>query len=130
MTRVLIFEDEPIGQAVLSSALRRLGFPDIASAANGAAGLAMFDRMTPPPDLIVCDIFMPEKDGIEIVNALCSRKYGGALILITGGDTQYLQIAETMAIGNQLKYLGKLGKPLNEVALEKMCEPLQRGGKA
>lgn len=120
MTRVLVFEDESTGLPTLVATLRRLGAGDIASAPDGVAGLAIFDRMKPPPALVVCDIFMPEKDGIEIVNALVERRYSGDLILVSNGDTQLLQIAETIAMGCGLNYLGRLEKPLDEVMVENL----------
>lgn len=117
MTRVLVFEDEVICQEMTQLALHRLGIPDITLAPDGATGLKIFDYMAPKPNLIICDIFMPEKDGIEIVGALVKRKFTGGLILLTGADAQFLHIAKTIAISNGLNYLGWLGKPFNDEAL-------------
>ena len=60
---------------------------------------------------------MLEKDGIEIVSALAERKFAGGLILISGGDGQFLKIARTIAIKSGLDVLGPLIKPFNEDAL-------------
>lgn len=122
MTRVLVFEDEPISQEIARRALQRLGISDIAFATDGQAGLKILDRMEPSPDLILCDIFMPEKDGIEIVSALAKRQFKGGLILITGADAQLLRVAQTIALRRNLRFLGALGKPLVDAQLADILE--------
>lgn len=117
MKRVLVFEDELISQELARRALNRLGITRIEFASDGSQGLQILDDMPSQPDLIILDIFMPEKDGIEIVNALIERKFAGGLILVTGADAQYLRIAKIIATQNGLQYLGWIGKPLKDEAL-------------
>jgi YesN/AraC family two-component response regulator len=69
---------------------------------------------------------MPEMDGIEIVNALVERKFAGGLILVTGADTQFLQVAKTMAQDAGLRYLDAICKPLTDEALAPLLERLGR----
>jgi response regulator of citrate/malate metabolism len=122
MKRVLVFEDELSSQEIARRAFQRVGITDIAFAADGEAGLNILDRMEPKPDLILCDIFMPEKDGIEIVSALVERKFAGGLILISSGDPTMLTIAQLLAKNGKIQLLGALFKPLNEQALAKAIE--------
>ena len=103
-------------------ALTRLGISDIAVATDGKSGLKLFESMVACPDVIVCDIFMPEKDGIEIVNALAERSYRGGVIFASSGDEQFLKIATTMAIKAGLNVLGSLTKPLRDEALQSCLE--------
>ena len=119
MNSVLVFEDDLISQELAKRALQRLGISNIAFAANGSLGLKMLDSMEYQPNLIILDIFMPEKDGIEIVNALVERKFKGGVVLVTGADLQYLHIAKTIAVGNGLQYLGWLSKPLSDEDLSR-----------
>jgi CheY-like chemotaxis protein len=126
MTSVLVLEDDAFCKEIAELALRRAGITDIAFASDGATGLRMLDRMQPRPDLILCDIFMPEMDGIEIVNALVERKFAGGLILVTGADTQFLQVAKTMAQEAGLRYLDAICKPLTDEALAPLLERLGR----
>lgn len=118
MTFVLVFEDDEFSQEIVQRALHRLGISNITFAAAGAKGLKMLDGMVPPPELVICDIFMPGKDGIEIVNALVERKFVGGLILVSGADMQYLHIAKTIAISHGLHFLGCISKPLRDDELE------------
>jgi CheY-like chemotaxis protein len=117
MKRVLVFEDELSSQEIARRSLNRIGITDIAFAPDGKTGLAIFDRMEPKPDCILCDIFMPEKDGIEIVSDLAERHFKGGLILITGADAQFIKVAKIIAIEKGLHFLGTLEKPLVEAQL-------------
>jgi CheY-like chemotaxis protein len=115
---VLVVDDEESSQQLARMALEQLGFRDIAVVGDGAAALHALNGMARQPDFVVCDIFMPESDGIELVKALAERKYQGGLVLITGGDSQYLVIAKRIARFHGLKLLASLAKPLRVEALE------------
>lgn len=117
MTHVLVFEDDLISQEIAKRALHRLGISNVTFTTDGVTGLQILDGMAPAPELIICDIFMPGKDGIEIVNALVERKFTGGLVLVTGADMQYLQIAKTIAVSHGLHFLGWISKPVTDEAL-------------
>lgn len=117
MLTALVFEDELFSQEIARRALHRSGISNITFATDGATGLKILDGTAPAPKLIICDIFIPGKDGIEIVNALAERKFSGGLILVTGADMQYLLIAKTIAISRGLHLLGCISKPLSDDAL-------------
>jgi signal transduction histidine kinase/CheY-like chemotaxis protein len=65
--RVLAIDDEPAALDLIEAAAVPAGFV-LARAKSGAEGLAMA-RAT-PPDLIICDLLMPELDGFEVIAAL------------------------------------------------------------
>lgn len=109
---VLVVDDEESSQQIARIALERIGFKDIVVVDDGAIAVRTFDRMARKPDFVVCDIFMPESDGIEFVTALATRHFTGGLVLVTGGDSQYLVIAKRIARFHGLKLLGSLTKPL------------------
>ncbi|MDB6028469.1 MAG: two component transcriptional regulator, LuxR family [Verrucomicrobiales bacterium] len=69
MKRILIIEDEPAMRANLREMLEMEGFqPQLA--ANGREGLATARSLQ--PDLILCDVLMPELDGHGVLSALRS----------------------------------------------------------
>ncbi len=61
---ILALDDEPFMLGVLLHMLGRLGFDGVAAAENGASALAAL-ASTRPPNLILCDLNMPEMDGVE-----------------------------------------------------------------
>ena len=79
MTTILIIEDEVQTKKVLLDSLRFEGFRAIA-ADNGRAGLDLAQKHR--PNLIVCDIMMPEMDGYEVLSALRKQKSTTAIPII------------------------------------------------
>lgn len=67
MKKILIIEDEPTTRDNLCEILELEGFTPLA-AANGKTGMATALREL--PDLILCDVTMPELDGHGVLSAL------------------------------------------------------------
>ena len=123
MMRVLVLEDEWSSQEITLRALQGIGISNVTFATNGTHGLKILDGAQEPPDLILCDVFMPEMDGIEFVTTLAERGFAGKLIFITGMDPQFIQVAQTIAVGAGLRYLGAVFKPLTDAALLELLSP-------
>jgi signal transduction histidine kinase/CheY-like chemotaxis protein len=64
---VLAIDDEPAALDLIQGSLQPLGF-GIRRAASALEGLAL--ARTSPPDLVICDLLMPEIDGFEVVSQL------------------------------------------------------------
>jgi two-component system, chemotaxis family, chemotaxis protein CheY len=69
-TRVLVVEDDPGTQTLLRKQLGAKGF-DVQIATNGFDALMQLEKST--PDLILCDVNMPELDGIGFVRAIKAK---------------------------------------------------------
>ena len=65
--KILVIEDEADLRANVSRFLKAEGF-EVVAAANGAAGVET--AIAQMPDLIVCDITMPEMDGFGVLFSL------------------------------------------------------------
>lgn len=76
MKTVLIIEDETPTRNIFLKCLEFEGFR-VFGASNGAAGMELAQRHH--PDLIVCDIMMPDMDGYSVLSAL-RRSYDTAAI--------------------------------------------------
>jgi phosphoserine phosphatase RsbU/P len=63
MFRILIVDDDPAVQLVLTRLLRRQGY-EVEVATNGEEGLAQAQNLHPA--LIICDWMMPRMNGIEV----------------------------------------------------------------
>jgi DNA-binding response OmpR family regulator len=68
--RVLVVEDDAGTQTLLRKQLSAKGF-EVTVAHNGLDGLMQLESAT--PDVIVCDINMPELDGIGFVRAIKAK---------------------------------------------------------
>jgi len=67
MARILIIDDEPIIRDVLIETLEREGYETVA-ASDGNDGIKIHQEN--PADLIITDLIMPEKEGIETIMEL------------------------------------------------------------
>ncbi|MEE4355960.1 MAG: response regulator [Desulfococcaceae bacterium] len=65
--RILVVDDEPDFAAIVQKNLKKEGF-DVEVAYDG--GQAMSKIKAHPPDAIVLDVMMPEKDGYEVCKEL------------------------------------------------------------
>jgi DNA-binding response OmpR family regulator len=61
--RILVIEDDPVGRSLLTDYLVARGYAVIA-ATNGAEGLELAKLVR--PDLVLCDVLLPKKNGFEI----------------------------------------------------------------
>lgn len=82
MARILVVDDEPDIRALLEMTLR-LGGHEVVPAADGNEALAR-QRET-PADLVLVDIFMPEKEGIETIIELRQSFPRLPIIAMSGG---------------------------------------------
>lgn len=82
MAKLLVIEDDPAVRFSLLAALQALGH-DVDAAANGVEGVARCRESH--YDLIITDLIMPEKDGVETILELKLEKPGLKIIAISGG---------------------------------------------
>ncbi|HEX4462713.1 MAG TPA: response regulator [Polyangia bacterium] len=64
---ILVLEDEPAVQTLLKKQLTAHGF-NVTVAGDGLDGLMKLESMK--PDLIICDVMMPNLDGMGFVKAI------------------------------------------------------------
>jgi DNA-binding response OmpR family regulator len=65
--KALVLEDEEAVQALLRKQLTSQGF-EVTLAADGLDGLMKLESMR--PDIIICDVMMPNLDGMAFVKAI------------------------------------------------------------
>ncbi|MFZ6693499.1 response regulator [Undibacterium sp. SXout20W] len=121
---VMIVDDDDFQIEFVSDLLTELGIKKITTALGGEIGLALFDRSNPKPDLLLCDIQMPDIDGFEFMKKLGDRHYAGGVILMSGQGAKVLYSASLVAQLARQHFLGTLEKPLEKesllAAIEKM----------
>ena len=96
MARILLIEDYDLVRGLLRETLELAGHAVI-EARTGAEGLDLFRKGG--ADLVITDIVMPDKDGIDVVRALREQVPPVPIIAISGaGDSaeDYLDLAYRM----------------------------------
>jgi len=82
MARILVIDDDELFREFVQQALADAGF-EVISAGDGDEGLRMFTEI--PFDLVVCDVLMPIKDGLETIRAIRRISARLPIITMTGG---------------------------------------------
>jgi YesN/AraC family two-component response regulator len=82
MAKILVIDDEPSIAIMLKKMLEKAGH-EIEIALNGNEGLNLVDKFQ--PELLITDIVMPEKEGLELIFDLRKKKPELKIIAISGG---------------------------------------------
>ena len=97
MSKILVLEDDAKLSEVLRETLEAAGH-EVTEAPDGDVGLKQFKLA--PADLVIADIFMPEKDGLEVIRELKSDFPDVKIIAISGGGGfETLMMVLAMAAG-------------------------------
>ena len=95
MAEILVIEDDVEVRNLLGALLRRAGH-EVVEAENGQQGIHQF--RTHPADLIITDLFMPVKEGLETIVDLRREFPDLKIIAISGGHREgtgnYLKAAQ------------------------------------
>jgi DNA-binding response OmpR family regulator len=93
MAKILIVDDDPRLRGTLVQVLTRAGH-ELVEAQDGQDGLNQFRAHR--PILVVIDILMPVKEGLETIRELRADAPGVAIIAMSGGDPLFLDIAKML----------------------------------
>jgi len=89
MMKVLIIEDEPSVSYYLREVVVTLGHA-AESVGDGALAVDVFNKFK--PDLVICDIRMPHKDGFQILEEIRRRDHEVIFIMMTGYGSEEFAI--------------------------------------
>jgi CheY-like chemotaxis protein len=94
---VFVIDDDVSLQAMLGIALRQAGY-DVEFASDGEEALQRLETLQPA--MILCDIMMPEMDGVQFFEAIRERlRYEGIPIIIMTALTRRAWFADLEAEG-------------------------------
>ena len=72
---ILVIDDEAFMRTLIVRILTEIGVADVITARDGAEALEKLAEENTLPDLIICDLEMPEMDGFEFVRRLRSHDH-------------------------------------------------------
>ncbi|MBF0613074.1 MAG: response regulator [Magnetococcales bacterium] len=126
MANILIIDDDEAIRMLLIHQLQKLGHSVIA-AENGFQ--ALHRLTTTSVDLIITDIFMPEKDGFEFLMEFIRQPPSGVnpntigIIAMTGGS-RILDIPQVLRMARRLGAVETIQKPFTMAELQKKVDLL------
>jgi len=97
MAHILVVDDDSMDRSLLRLALESEGH-QVEEARDGVEGVALAHDGR--PDLVITDIFMPNKDGLEVIRELRAA-YPALKIITISGDSR-LQGAPMLEISERL----------------------------
>lgn len=99
---ILIIDDDEQIRAFLRLVLEEAGYR-VMEAANGQEGLRQF-RQTPTA-LVITDLLMPDRDGLEVTMALHRESPQVKIIVLTGGsgELDFLDAAKLLGAHRTMK---------------------------
>ena len=115
MANILVIDDDAAILDMLCQTLEREGY-GVVTAFNGKEGMKIYREK--PTDLIITDIIMPEKEGVETIRELTKEFPNIKIIALSGGGRigaeDYLHIAKMLGAQRTLT------KPIERKELLKM----------
>ena len=87
MSRVLIIEDDAPLRAIFRRILEQAGHM-VFDAPDGRKGMALWHREQ--TDVVVTDLYMPEKDGVEVLLEMKRFATQTKIVVMSGGGTKGL----------------------------------------
>ncbi len=112
MKKILVVEDDPVNQMILTDFLAANGYQTVA-AGSGPEGIERFDREA--PDLCLVDVQLPRKNGFELVREIKGRGKPVPVLLMSAAYNDQDQSTRTIQIGALAD--GYLSKPFDLVHL-------------
>lgn len=118
--KILVVDDESFVLNLTVRVLNKLGYDNVETANNGNVALGKLISAETEFDLIICDLNMPEMDGVAFMRHAADGDFKGGMILLSGEDERMLQTAYQLASAQNLHVLGAIPKPLKPDLLEEL----------
>ncbi|WP_010485304.1 two-component system response regulator RssB [Pseudomonas sp. S9] len=106
---LLIIDDDQVVRASLAAYLEDSGFI-VLQASNGLQGLEVFEQKH--PDLVICDLRMPQVDGLELIRRINALGSETPIIVVSGAGVM-TDVVEALRLGAA----DYLIKPLEDLAV-------------
>jgi len=106
MKKILVIDDSTFMQYVIKTALEKHNF-SYQIANNGEQALDLLRNVTSFPDLILCDIFMPEMSGVEFKNSISKDERLQRIPFVFMSGDEKPQVIEERSIRENCSFLIK-----------------------
>jgi len=118
---VLIVDDDQLLRTLLKDALQDVPCT-VREAANGDLALSLIEQATPA--VVILDLIMPGKSGLEVLKLLKARKVTSKVIVVSALDSEKL-VQSAMADGAN----GYLVKPFHPLDVQNVVRAALEGSK-
>lgn len=117
--KILIVEDDDFQRKMIMHMLRGIGASLVQGVGDGRQALDLIRAVSDEVvDLVICDLNMPEMDGLEFLRHLSEDARGIAIIIVSALDRKLIASAGRMARMYGVRLLGAIEKPVMPDRLE------------
>lgn len=109
--KILIIDDDELIRMACRNLLQKAGYQTI-EATNGNDGVSLFAKEN--PDLVITDMLMPDKEGLETISEIKALNKNAKIIAISGGGNT-----------KNMTFLGLARKLGAQATLDKPIKPAQ-----
>lgn len=136
---VLLVDDDAFQLAWMSELFASVGITSVLTAQSAMEGLELYRNSVPTPDVVVCDLCMPQVDGMDFLRLLAKERCHADILIVSGHnrtppddpnwglahyDGPILHLAGKMAHVQGLRVRGTFEKPITREKVQAMVELL------
>ena len=129
MALILVIDDDQDMRNLLRLKLEQSGY-EVVEAADGAEGIELYQEK--PADLVITDIFMPKKEGLELIREFRKNFLNVKIIAISGGGPEKLNglpVYDFLELAKKMGALHIFKKPVDFEKLLKAVDDILKPGK-
>jgi CheY-like chemotaxis protein len=119
MLRILVIDDDAGIRRMLRLCLESMGYA-VSEAGDGKEGMELFEKQ--PADLVITDLVMPGKEGIETIRALRKAHPHLKIIAMSGGSVA--KTSDNLKMAKSLGANAAFSKPFSVADLAKVITGL------
>ncbi len=119
---IIVIDDETSVRKIICDNMKMSGF-QVASAAGCDEGLNMIDPAS-PPGVVITDIIMPQKSGLEVIAEIRKHHPSVKIVAISGGGKINETDDDLLEKASEAGAHAVLAKPLDLDELERTVENL------
>ena len=118
MKRILVIDDDVQMRQMLKQLLERAGY-EVIEAADGVTGIELYRQE--PTDLMITDLIMPNKDGMETIIEL-KRDFPDVKIIAISGGSRAMDPKDYLYYTTQYGIVHTLTKPFDPQEMLEMVQ--------
>lgn len=123
VSNILIVDDNPDDSFLLSYQIKKILDANIAVAETVKEAVTLINPAETPQtgyDYLFCDLCLPERDGVELLDILTKQNYQGKVVLVSGSEAAILESVAFLAKEKGLNIVDSCQKPLEGQQLKSL----------
>ncbi|ABV86235.1 EAL domain-containing protein [Shewanella pealeana] len=119
--KILLIEDHLFQREAMQMQLELITSPKISLIRTAASGVEALQIMADfKPDILLCDLKMPEMDGITFLSHISELMFTGSIIITSASNQIVLDTVQKMCMSYHLKVIGAISKPVKINTLKEL----------